>query len=77
MHQKLFTSQIFFFMSAAYTTIVSSNWKNNNTILMLSKIQTMRKLNNPTKASFAGHFLTAVGFNLLQWLYNRENKETF
>ena len=30
---------------------------------MVSKIQTMRKLNNPTTASLAGHFLTILSFN--------------
>ena len=51
MHQKLFTSQIVFFMSASCGAILSLNWK-NNTILLVSKIQTMRKLNDPTATSF-------------------------
>ena len=37
-----------------------------NTILMVSKIQTMRKLSNTTTTSFAGLSLTIVRFNLLE-----------
>ena len=37
-YQKLFTSQIFFFLCAVCTAILSSNWKNNNTIFMVSEI---------------------------------------
>ena len=74
--KKLFTSQIFFFVSAASTSILSSTWK-NNIILIVSKIQTMRKLNNPTKASFTGLFLTIVWFKLLKWWHSHKNKETF
>ena len=59
MHQKLFTSQAFLFISAALTAILSSNWKNNNTVLMVSKIQTS-KLNNPTAISFEGPFLVRL-----------------
>ena len=53
---------------------------------MVSKIQTMKKLNNPTAISFSGLFLTVCRFNLLKSLYmnketikrkNKENKETF
>ena len=38
----------------------------NNNIFMISKIQTMRKLNNPTITPFAVLFLTLVRFNLLE-----------
>ena len=50
---------------------------------MVSKIQTVRKLNNPTTNSFAGLFLTIVKFNLLKPKHinketiKTENKETF
>ena len=58
---------IFFFVHAPCTTISSSNWKNNNTILMVSKIHTTRKLNNPTTTLFTGLFLTILRYNLLEW----------
>ena len=48
----------FFFVSAACTAILSSNWKNNNTIVTVSKIQTMRKLSNPSTTSLPGSFLS-------------------
>ena len=57
---------LFFFVSAACTAILSSNWKNNSNTLTVSKIQTKRKLNNPTTTSFAGLFLIVVRFNLLE-----------
>ena len=40
--------------------------KNNNTISTISKIQTMKILNNPTTTSLAVLFLTVVRFNLLE-----------
>ena len=55
-YQKLFTSQNFFFMCAVCTMILILNLKNNN-IFTVSKIQTMRKLNNPTTTPIAGFFL--------------------
>ena len=58
--QRLFTLPIFFFVNAAFTAILSLNWKNNYTILTVSKIQRMRKLNTTTTTSFAGIFLTVV-----------------
>ena len=69
MHQNLFSSQIFFPVSAACTTTLSLNWKNNKTMLSVSKIQRMRKFNNQTTASSAVLFLTVFGFNLLEWLH--------
>ena len=50
--KKLFTSQISFL--------------HNNTLLTVSEIKTMRKLNNPTTTSFALPFLTVDRFNLLE-----------
>ena len=41
-------------------------WKNNNTMLMVSKIQTVSKLINPITTLFAALFLTVVRFNLLE-----------
>ena len=35
--------------------------------LMVTKIQTMRKLNNPTIISLTENFLTIVRFNLFEW----------
>ena len=64
--QKLFNSHIFFFMHAACTAILSLNWKNNNTIFAASKIQTIRKLNNPTTTLITGLFLAIVRFNWLK-----------
>ena len=64
MFQKSFTSQIFFFVCAAFTAILSWNSKNYNTIFTVSKIQTIRKL-NPTTTSFAGLFLTVVRLTCL------------
>ena len=40
-YQKLFTSQILFFMRAVCTAILSMNWKNNNTMFMVFQIQPM------------------------------------
>ena len=40
-YQKLLTSQIFFFLHAACTVILCSNWKNSNTIFTVSEIQTI------------------------------------
>ena len=51
--------------------------KNNNTISTISKIQTMKILNNPTTTSLAVLFLTVVRFNLLEWQHSHGNKETF
>ena len=78
-YQKLFISLIFFFVSAPCAAILSSNWKkkNNNTISTISKIQTMKILNNPTTTSLAVLFLTVVRFNLLEWQHSHGNKETF
>ena len=64
--QNLFNSHIFFFMHAACTAILSLNWKNNNTIFAASKIQTIRKLNNPTTTLITGLFLAIVRFNWLK-----------
>ena len=50
--KKLFTSHISFL--------------HNNTLLPVSEIETMRKLNNLTTTSFALPFLTVVRFNLLE-----------
>ena len=56
----------FFFVGAACTAILNSNGKNNNTMLMVSKIQTVSKLINPITTLFAALFLTVVRFNLLE-----------
>ena len=60
----LLSSQIFFFLRAACKDILSSKWKNNN-IYTVSKIQTVRKLNNPTTTLFGALSLTVVRFNFL------------
>ena len=65
-YQKLFNSHIFFFMHVACTAILSLNWKNNNTIFAASKIQTIRKLNDPTTTLIRGVFLVIVRFNWLK-----------
>ena len=44
----------FFLCAAVYTAILSLNWKNSNTMFTVSKIQAVRKLNNPTTTSFVG-----------------------
>ena len=63
--------RFFLFLHAACTAILCSNWK-NNTIFMVSKIQTMIKLNNPSTTTFARLFLTVVRFNLLEWWYSHK-----
>ena len=55
----------FFFVRAASTVIWNLNRK-IITMFIKSKIQAMRKLNNPTTTLFAGPFLTIVRFNLLK-----------
>ena len=52
-YQNLCTSNIFLFVLAACTPILSSNWKHNNTIFTASKI-------NPTTTSFVGVSLIVV-----------------
>ena len=74
---RLFSAQIFFFIHAACTAMLSLNGKNNNTIFTVSKNQAMRKLNNQTTTSFVGLFLTIGRFNWFEWLHSHKNKETF
>ena len=62
-----------FLVHAVYTAILSSIWKNNNTIFTISKIQTMRKLNNLTTTLFVWFFLTIVRFSLLEWWHLLQN----
>ena len=51
-------------MRRVHTAILSSNSKNDNSIFMISEIQTMGKLNNSTATSFPGFSLTVFRFNL-------------
>ena len=63
--QKLSTSNIFFFAAPVQPFWVRIEKK--QTIFTVSKIQTMRKLNNLTTTSLTGLFFTVVRFTLLEW----------
>ena len=65
-HQILFTSQIFLLCECSTYSHFQFKFKKNNTILKVSKIQSMRKLNDPTTTLLAGLFLTVVRFNLIE-----------
>ena len=54
MYQKLFTSQIFFFVCAMCTAILISNWKNNNTVFIVFETQTID--NGLSQPHFQGFF---------------------
>ena len=72
--EKLFPSQIFFSCVQYVQAFWVQNWKNNSTIFMVSEIQAVRKLNNPTTTSFAGFFLTIVRSNLLEWWHSHKKR---
>ena len=67
----------FFLCACSMYSYLEFKLKNNNTIFTVSKIQTMKKLNNPMTTLFTELFLTIVRFNLLEQWHSHKNKETF